>query len=396
MSTTLVPCSNDDALLTTLYRAVGHEARWADVLRALAEYFGASVAMLRAADRRQCAHSYYLSYNLSDSVSRAYADYWWPHDPWTPAAFKSEDFRVRMTGRGSDLVSLRDLRQTRFYKEFLLRIPVEHLLLSVMTDKNSDDSLGSPPAILSLLRAPDMADFSDAEVEHLCRLTPHIQRAFKLHWQWRSSQVQLSVFQRSLDGLDFGVIFFDATGRILSLNTSAKEMIVDTDYRQFFTSLPQVVPAGGMLDGLVQKTAAGEGGPLTLCGFKNRLLAFALPIAHVEETTVNSKLARSAVMLMLVDQQKQPGAAVDFMVRSFKLSPAEAKILPLLFDSRTPTEMADILGLKISTIRSQLSSVYAKTGTTRQQELILLLGSAPPVRTPSSSDLQKKMRIPVV
>jgi DNA-binding CsgD family transcriptional regulator len=36
--------------------------------------------------------------------------------------------------------------------------------------------------------------------------------------------------------------------------------------------------------------------------------------------------------------------------------------------------------VKVSTVRSQLSAIFAKTGTVRQQDLIRLLGSVPPVR----------------
>ncbi len=384
MSTRSVATLNEEAVLAALYGAVGDEARWVGVLSCLAEYVGAHAAMLRVADRRQCAHSFFRSSGLPDMVARAYADYWWQHDPWMRATVASGGFRQGMVGRGSGLVAQTQLRQGSFYKDFLMRVPAEYLLLCIMNDQGG--GMVAPPASLSLLRVPGAADFSDAEVERLRKLAPHLQRAFTLHWQWRNSQAQLWVFQNSLDGLDFGVLFFDASGRMLSVNAAAKEIIADADYSKFFSPLPVALPCGGPLDSLMQATANGEGGPLTVRGAHSKhLLAFALPIAHEPAGVAGNpnggaRLARNAVMLMLIDQQKQPGAAIDFMVRSFKLSPAESRILPLLFDNHTPAEMADILGLKISTIRSQLSSVYAKTGTTRQQELILLLGAAPPVR----------------
>ncbi|MFZ6675205.1 helix-turn-helix transcriptional regulator [Undibacterium sp. Xuan67W] len=380
MQDTYTERPSEDIVLNALYSAVSGELHWADVLRTLSAYFNASSAMLKLSDRRQCAHSFFVSSQLSDPVAKAYTDYWWRYDPWAKAAQKTLSFQQSKVARGSDLLAVRELKQTLFYKDFLLRILAEHLLLSTISDHGSADRLQSPPASFCFMRAPDCVDFSDADVKKLKQLTPHLHRAFKLHWQWRSSQAQLLVFQRSHNGLDFGVLFFDATGRMLSSNTVAKEIIADPEFGQYFLPLPHVMQIGSQLDHLVHATTRGKGGSLNLSGKTQRLLAFALPVAYPGRVVDKRKIARCAVMLMLVDPRKQPGAAIDFMVRSFKLSKAESRILPLLFDNHTPAEMADMLGLKISTIRSQLSSVYAKTGTTRQQELILLLGAAPPIR----------------
>jgi DNA-binding CsgD family transcriptional regulator len=70
----------------------------------------------------------------------------------------------------------------------------------------------------------------------------------------------------------------------------------------------------------------------------------------------------------------------DFVTRLFGLSAAEARVLPLLLRGASPAQMAGALGVKVSTVRSQLSAIFAKTGTVRQQDLIRLLGSVPPVR----------------
>ena len=73
-------------------------------------------------------------------------------------------------------------------------------------------------------------------------------------------------------------------------------------------------------------------------------------------------------------------AVPDFVTRIFGLSPAEARLLPLLLRGCTPQQIAQELGVKVTTVRSQLSSVFAKTGATRQQDLIRLLGRVPPMQ----------------
>jgi DNA-binding CsgD family transcriptional regulator len=56
----------------------------------------------------------------------------------------------------------------------------------------------------------------------------------------------------------------------------------------------------------------------------------------------------------------------------FDLSPAEIRVLQHLLAGRTPAEIADDLGLAMPTVRSHLASIYAKTGTSRQSDLIRL------------------------
>ena len=83
---------------------------------------------------------------------------------------------------------------------------------------------------------------------------------------------------------------------------------------------------------------------------------------------------------MLLLARHGQAAVPDFVMRIFGLSPAEARLLPLLLRGCTPQQIAQELGVKVTTVRSQLSSVFAKTGATRQQDLIRLLGRVPPVQ----------------
>jgi DNA-binding CsgD family transcriptional regulator len=57
----------------------------------------------------------------------------------------------------------------------------------------------------------------------------------------------------------------------------------------------------------------------------------------------------------------------------FCLTPAEAQIALGIADGETLAAIAESRGVSVSTARGQLKSVFAKTGTHRQAELIRLL-----------------------
>jgi DNA-binding CsgD family transcriptional regulator len=52
---------------------------------------------------------------------------------------------------------------------------------------------------------------------------------------------------------------------------------------------------------------------------------------------------------------------------------AEARLASMLADGISLEEVAEALLVSIQTVRSQLKSVFAKTGVTRQAELVALL-----------------------
>jgi DNA-binding CsgD family transcriptional regulator len=67
--------------------------------------------------------------------------------------------------------------------------------------------------------------------------------------------------------------------------------------------------------------------------------------------------------------QPQP----QLMRQLFDLTPAESKVALALCQGDTPTQIAERLGVAISTVRSHLKIIFSKTGATRQADLVRLL-----------------------
>ena len=57
----------------------------------------------------------------------------------------------------------------------------------------------------------------------------------------------------------------------------------------------------------------------------------------------------------------------------FRLTPAESRVALLLADGHSVREIADMIKVRTSTLKSQLSSIYRKTGTSRQSELVRMM-----------------------
>lgn len=96
-------------------------------------------------------------------------------------------------------------------------------------------------------------------------------------------------------------------------------------------------------------------------------------IMHAIPTVVQNEDGPHTV-LILIDLDEAPQIHPQALERIFGLTPAEAKLAVHLSRGATTMEAASLQGISIATARSQLAAVFAKTRTTRQADLVRLLG----------------------
>src|SRR5215467_3142584 len=80
--------------------------------------------------------------------------------------------------------------------------------------------------------------------------------------------------------------------------------------------------------------------------------------------------SRASAALFVTTKDGGAGPPADAIAAVFDLSPAEIRVSQRLLAGRMPAEIADELGLAMPTVRSHLASVFAKTGTSRQSDLV--------------------------
>jgi len=81
-------------------------------------------------------------------------------------------------------------------------------------------------------------------------------------------------------------------------------------------------------------------------------------------------------------QMEVPAAMLTAL---FDLSPSEAKLAARLATGNSVAETAAELGVTVKTARTYLERVFAKTGTHRQSDLVVLLRSAGPISSADAS-----------
>jgi DNA-binding CsgD family transcriptional regulator/PAS domain-containing protein len=82
---------------------------------------------------------------------------------------------------------------------------------------------------------------------------------------------------------------------------------------------------------------------------------------------------RGLACLAIVDPGRQSTPATEVLMELFGLTQAEARVALQIGAGKSINETAGEFGVKVGTVRSQVTSIFAKTGLNRQQEVALFV-----------------------
>jgi DNA-binding CsgD family transcriptional regulator/PAS domain-containing protein len=220
---------------------------------------------------------------------------------------------------------------------------------------------------------------TEREIELGGLLLPHLRRAVTISKVLDTRTIEHARMAEALDVLRHGVVLTNEAGAVLHANRSAEQMVQ--------TGGPIGI-CGGRLraksqhaNGELRKAiqlAANDESQMGKTGTAIRLtepdvapiFAHVLPMTGGELRTRLPPRAAAAVFIEVASDR--PGSSLDAVAAGFKLTPAETRVLAGLVSGRTLAETADDLSVARTTARTHLDSIFRKTGTSRQAELMML------------------------
>jgi DNA-binding CsgD family transcriptional regulator len=172
-----------------------------------------------------------------------------------------------------------------------------------------------------------------------------------------------------LDEIDYGMVLLDGTGHVLHANHAAHaELGGEHPLRLVGRELgAQQAPDADELG------AALEGARLGL----RRLLMLGPAQRRVSVSVV--PLTQGVTLLVLGKRQVCERLSVQGFARGMGLTPAETRVLEALCAGLRPREIAQRQGVAVSTVRTQIGSVRAKTGVASIRELVRQVAVLPPM-----------------
>ncbi len=206
-------------------------------------------------------------------------------------------------------------------------------------------------------------------------LAPYVTLAARAGLRLHEEQSKASALLRSLARLRLGVVLLDARNRVSFANDSALEMLglagvagPEEEVRRLATrALAALVKREtGRSTQTLSYPHPEDGRPLSL-------LVATLRWADSQ----GAERMRFTSAVFLSDPQGAEGGPAAALQELYGLSPGEARLAQRLAAGETLSAAAKSLGIKLSTARGVLRSVFEKTGTHRQSSLVRLILSGP-------------------
>jgi DNA-binding CsgD family transcriptional regulator len=214
------------------------------------------------------------------------------------------------------------------------------------------------------------------DVEGLRLVAPHLRRAITISNLFDLKVVESATFRSVLDTLSPAVMLVDADLRIVHANPAAETMLAAGDFIQPVQGRLSVADqmAGDALRAAVtlaevdeaKLTQRGIGIPATTNGGLHSVM-HVLPLTRGDG---RRRLAKGAVAAVFAVAGGGAHTTIDAIATLYDLTPAESQIFASLCRGVSLATTADSLSIAKSTARTHLLRIFAKTGCSRQAELV--------------------------
>lgn len=374
-----------NALIDSIYEAAVNPSHWDTVLKEIAASFNGVGALIGYRDIANENGGVPAAYNLDTEVLSSYESHYHAQDVWASNALR---FKTGSILTSDDLVDRSLLIGSEVYNDYLQAMDIHDLLAVSLA--NDERSIG----FLSIYRSAKMENFQREEIRKMQLLTRHLQRAAKISTKLSQLHSASRLTEQTLDKIVHPIIVVDRERNIQSANYAAERLLMKAD--------GLIAQAGKLGARRQQDTRAIEDSIADVLGatinFHNTANSIAItrypsrdrygltfiPISYEATKDVLGLKSDNKPAVSIWVSVPNPALAINAEVfgRQYELTTSEICILGLLVQGHTTQEAADLLQLSKETIRTHLKSIFHKTGTNRQSQLVSkTIRSAPPVTT---------------
>jgi DNA-binding CsgD family transcriptional regulator len=360
-----------DQLLDLIYDAATEPELWRLVMTQIADLTGSQGGVLFG--QSWGVSKVYFDYNgrLSEECNRAYKERHF-QNPWNKAMSTQPVGRLVLS---DDVVPLSSLRRTLFFDEVLRPQDIAHNAMIALAAKDDFH------AAFNICRNERQGPLGEEERNALERLVPHLCRSIQLGFRVDGYRALQRAAYHVLDRLSSGIVLLDRRGRIIYANSAARSLGADGGALCLRNSMvttrsaPHSQRLGELIRAVLRgKPTASMSLPRSTDGGLSTILLSSVRGRDVGRFA-DINMPDAAVLLIIVDPANRAGIPTGWLMDAYGLTQAEARVALAASVGITIPNMASHLALSPNTIKTHLRKVFAKTGTSRQTELVRLMTS---------------------
>ena len=372
-----------DRLVQAIYRGAVEQPPWHSTLPALREAIDAEVVSLVLRPPSAGDRGFILNCVRPGRERRGENSVLADPGDWEVTAYREQFFSLdpfinlpleRIISL-DDLLSDAELIASDYYQHYLEPIGLFRIL-GVDT--------GQPGSLLARLRFSRRREeppFSARDREVLALITPHLHLAIEIYARLNQMTSERDIYAGAVDQLSVATIILDEKGRLLNTNALASALLKEGDGLSLRGKHLRIESRStdrelqSALSSVIRAQQAGETSVVKALrvhrpGGRSPLGLVVRPVP-VSEWTEGQTGPCAAVFVS--DPEQHDSASQQTLGELFGLTPAEANVAILLARGLSLAEVSQVQNISPHTARAQLKSIFAKTGVSRQAELVRMI-----------------------
>ncbi len=358
------------SIVGDIYDCVINPDGWAGVLVRITDVIDAAYSTIALASAAENRGRFAAQSPWDPARMRALQDYDFDAIPGLKAAVTGD---IDTPVATLSIMDEAEMQQTPFYQNWAKPQGLREGCITKFV--HTPDRIG----LISFTTRTNRGPVNAEEKQFLRLLSPHLRRASLIGDLLDQARVSASLYREALDNLAAPVILTGADGAILYANAGAEKMLAANGpiYSKNGKLQVQNPATARALHEAIASAAKGEGS-LGSRGIGLPISAVDRPpaVAYVLPLTEGSARAAfrpacAAVFISTTTSASPLPEAV--LITLFDLTPAEARVLLLIGGGTSASKCAMMLGIGESTVKTHLSRIFAKTGTSRQADLVKLI-----------------------
>jgi DNA-binding CsgD family transcriptional regulator/PAS domain-containing protein len=355
-------------LIGNIYDTTLDHKSWTGVLMSITDFVGAQAGGLVSKDPVSKFATSPYNFGVDPHYVQLYEQTYSEFDP-LPALQ-----RLGQIASVPDLVPYDVFRKERFSQEWLLPQSWVDAGMAVLEKSGPNCTI-----VLTFLRNKAGGMVDEKMRRCIALIVPHVRRALLIGKAIEQKQSEAANFADTLNSLSAATFLVDALGRIVHANAAGRDMLYANDF---------VRSAGGRLaarDAQVNHAfrvifaAAAKGDAETgakaialslMAHDGERYVAHVLPLKSGARRATG--ITYTAVAAVFV-RKAALGSSLDAIGQTYKLTPAELRVLRAIVDVGGVPETAAALGVAETTVKTHLYRLFDKTDASRQADLVKLV-----------------------
>ena len=373
-------------IVALLHEAALMPERWSDVINALSEPF----------ENATCSYMHFdgASQSVPTALQSGASDEWWTLYDQHYGATNPYPLQAYMQSRPGDLIYApdlipeRDAMKTEFLSDWMAPqgLGPTHFASSLWRDP-------SMMALLVVVPPESIAQRKGDEIAwRLRRVIPEMQRTLDINRTLLRAKRDTEILGAALDTIPVPAFVVDQKQTMLQANHRGEALLqgrarplrIGRAFRLTAASSSANRTLTAQIKSGFERRSTADVPPVRLtCDRTGQtFIARLVPVNRREgssygDGTIIGYLAPEPAMILLVTPiNRHMTVPVDLVRDAFALTRSEARLVSGLVSGLTLAEFAEQSGLTRNTVRNQLTSVFAKTGTNRQASLVATVVSA--------------------